>query len=312
MGGIKKTLIVRASGGLSNRLQALICGIAYCLLSNRAIFVDWRDGLYSDDFSNVFPLWFNINGIESIPYADMAKNLLQQHSISPEYWNDWISDPIAVEYLFEGNAHMEALNLARTSIDLNQLNMDSDIVVFWAWDTTPLTSLITKLKEKFRHLDSLNQNQIERYLLQTYIKPNQELINEASTFYAQHFSKTPVGIHIRYTDLQSPLPDMLEQLGRIAKHDEIIFLCTDNEQVEKMVRRIFPNTITRPKIYQGPNIPLHSYVEGISNVQKGRDAVLDMLLLSKCKDIIHYQRSSFARIPALLSNLEPENIHMVS
>ncbi len=312
MGSIDKILVVRASGGLSNRLQAVICGVAYCLLSGRSICVDWRDGLYSDDFSNVFPLWFNIEGIKSVTYQNMERTYGQDACIMPVFWHDWIKDPIAIEYLFEGNSHMQEANVARTAINIEQFDLKEDIVIFWSWDTSPLTRIIPQLKEKFSHLAKLNQIQIERYLLKTYVKPVQKLEQEAQDFFVKHFKNIPVGIHIRHTDLQSPLPQMLEQLKLIAGHDEKIFLCTDNEQVERMVQKIFPHTVTRPKIYQGPNIPLHSYVEGISNVQKGHDAILDMLLLSKCKDIIHYQRSSFARIPALLSNLEPKNIHALS
>ncbi len=311
MGSLKKILVVRASGGLSNRLQAVICGIAYCLLTQRAICIDWRDGLYSDDFSNVFPLWFNVEGVDSLPYEEVAQIFEKNASVNPQYWKDWLTAPIAVEYMFHGNDHMQSENIAKTSINLEQLDLEDEIVVFWGWDTRCLTPLITMLKENFAPLANLEQNAIERYLLKNYIKPLPSLSLEAQNFFDKHFKKPPVGIHIRYTDLQSPLPRMIEHLSKVASTHEKIFLCTDNEHVEKMIRKIFPYTVTHPKIFQGNDIPLHSYVEGVSNVQKGHEAMIDMLLLSRCDQIIHYERSSFAKIPILYSELSSEHIHNV-
>ncbi len=311
MHDIKKTLIVRASGGLSNRLQAVICGIAYCLLTDRAICVDWRDGLYSDDFSNSFPLWFNILGMESISYEDVLKAYQSKASIHPIYWKDWISEPIAVEYLFNGNEHTLPQNKEFTSIDLSNDQLDDDILVFWDWHIMPINALIPKLKEKFPHLASLEDSEIPSYLLKQHVQPTEIILQDVDTFFAKHFEQAPIGIHIRHTDLQSPLPKLLDKLQEIAGENKI-FLCTDNEQVEKMVCKLFPNTVTCRKIYQGTNVPLHSYTEGISNVQKGHEAVIDMLLLSRCKQIIHYTQSSFARISILFSKIPSSAIHAIN
>ncbi len=306
-----KTLVVRASGGLSNRLQAVICGLAYCLLTDRVICVDWRDGLYSDDFSNVFPLWFKIEGIESLSYEDMYSAYKGQASINPVYWQDWIHEPIAVEYMFNGNDHTLPETRAMTSIDLQDTNLKEDILVFWDWTINSITPLIPKLRAKFPHMANMDDTEIPRYLLKKHICPVPEMNQEADAFFDKHFHKPPIGIHIRHTDLQSPLPKLLEKLKELSV-DENIFLCTDNEQVEKMVLRLFPHAVTRQKTYQGINVPLHSYVEGVSNVQKGREAVLDMLILARCKHIIHYAHSSFARISALFSALDAEHIHSIS
>ncbi len=311
MRSLDKILLVRASGGLSNRLQAILCGIAYCLLTQRAICVDWRDGLYSDDFSNVFPLWFDIKNIKHMQYNDVVQQYKQGATLTPLFWQDWIEEPIAVEYIFDANDHMLPSNVAKTSINLNDTQLAQDIAVFWGWDTSTLTSLVPRLKEKILSLEHLNQFEIERYLLKTHLKPVPSLESEANIFFNKHFSKAPVGIHIRHTDLQSPLPQMIKTLEKVLNADDEIFLCTDNEQIETMMQRLFPRIITKQKIYQGKNVPLHCYVEGISNVQKGFDAILDMLILAKCKHIIYYKHSSFAKIPILLSNLENECIHQV-
>ncbi len=311
MCSIAKTLVVRASGGLSNRLQAVICGLAYCLLTERAICVDWRDGLYSDDFSNVFPLWFSVDKMQSIAFHDLLTRYQNGSSIHPPFWQDWIHEPIAIEYMFATNEHATPSNREKTSIKLEDINRTEDILIFWDWSIKAMQPLIPKLKAKFTHLANVDDADIPRYLLKKYLRPLPSIVNEVDNFFIKHFESPPVGIHIRHTDLQSPIPNLLNKLRELVANDKV-FLCTDNAQVEKMVCRLFPRTVVRNKIYQGTNVPLHSYVEGISNVQKGYEAILDMLILARCKHIIHYDRSSFARISTLFSELDSSHIHSVS
>ncbi len=314
---MKKYLVVRASGGLSNRLQAVLGGIAYCLLTGRTLCVDWRDGLYSDDFSNVFPLWFQVHGIDVASCQEVEAAFHAGASVSPSFWKDYLCDAVAVEYLFTGDTHMSAQGRETSSYNiadagaLNQHEAAPDIAVHWEWTFATARALVPALQKRFTEYAALDEDAVLRALLQKHISPTVNVQQEIHQFYTQNFTQPPLGIHIRHSDLQSPLPHMMAALQSTYTQGDEIFLCTDNELVEKMVRRLYPQCITREKIFQGVNIPLHNYVPGISNVQKGFDAVVEMLLLAKCKHIIHFKRSSFARIPIYFSNLSPEQIHVV-
>ncbi len=307
----EKILVVRASGGLANRLLALLNGIAYALLTQRILCVDWRDGLYSDDFSNVFPLWFHIDTLQTCTCEQLFEFYRQGASVVPTFWQQWLPDAVAVEYLFKGNEHMSAYNRALSSVDMNELHISEDIAVFWHWSAAPLAQLSPLLQQNIPALAHVTDTNMAPALLNTYVRPAAHLLQEKDAFLKCHFSNAPIGIHIRHSDLQSPLHRMLEKLQEIAKKDDEIFLCTDNEYVETMVRRLFPHVVTQKKTYQGTGVPLHSYVPGISNVQKGHEAILDMLLLAQCKAIIHYAPSSFATIPIFWSGLAKECIHSV-
>ncbi len=313
----KKYLIMRASGGLSNRLQAALGGIAYCILTGRALCIDWRDGLYSDDFSDVFSLWFELKGIETASCQEVIQAYKQGATVAPPFWKEYLQEAIAVEYLFTGDTHMSSEGQEQSCYDLTHpLALEQDceretLLVSWGWDLRAARALIPALQERFSHLQDLSTQEIISWLLHTHLHAKPQVQEAVETFYATHFSSTPIGIHIRHSDLQSPLPRMLDTLQQVHTDGDELFLCTDNELVEKMVSRLYPHCVTRTKTFQGVNVPLHNYVPGISNVEKGFDAVVEMLLLSKCKHIIHYAPSSFARIAILQSQLPDSHIHIV-
>ncbi len=315
MSNLKKYFVVRASGGLSNRLQAVLAGIAYCLLTGRTLCVDWRDGLYSDDFSNVFPLWFSLQHIDIASCEDVLEAYDTGAEVSPSFWKENLRECIAVEYLFNNNEHMSSHHQTAYNLTQEQLlekdNKAPAILVYWGWDLQGVNALLTLLQKKFPLYSGLDSLEIQRALLQKHLQPTQSIQQEVRSFYTKHFGSAPLGLHIRHSDLQSPLPQMLATLQEIYRQGDEIFLCTDNAFVEKMVQRLYPHCTVREKTFQGVNVPLHCYVEGISNVQKGFDAVVEMLLLSHCKHIIYYAPSSFSRISILYSQLDSQHIHAV-
>ncbi len=331
MANSKKYFVVRASGGLSNRLQAILGGIAYCLLTGRTLCIDWRDGLYSDDFSNVFPLWFQINGVSTATCDEVLANFTTGAAVFPSFWQEYLPDAVAVEYLFANNEHMA--QHSKTAYNFHQMALlglenlrakDAEaapILVYWGWDLQGINSLAPLLQQAFPEYAEKDIVALQRAVLQKHILPAQSVQQEVQAFYQDHFhtapysasylNKAPIGIHIRHSDLQSPLPRMLAKLQEVYQDGDAIFLCTDNVLVEKMVQRLYPHCVTRTKTFQGVNVPLHCYVEGISNVQKGFDAVVEMLLLAQCRQIIYYAPSSFSRISLLYSHLGPAQIHAV-
>ncbi len=302
------TLVLRASGGLSNRLQAVAAGLAYCLLSGRALYVDWRDGIYSDDFSNVFPRWFRLSGI---PQASPPVPPFVEERVFPPFWKDWLSEAVAVEYLFD-NDHMAPASVARTSMDFSRFDYPQEILVGWGWDLTPLRHMLPALQQRYPAWSVFSEGETARHILTNHLVPAPEILHSVETFAAAHFIPgRTIGIHIRHTDLQSPLGRMLDALRHLATPDDTIFLTTDNRHVQMAVSRLFPHAVFTEKQFSPGDEPLHCYVPGLSNEQKGREALIDMLLLARCDRIIHYRRSSFARLPALLSGLPPERVHAV-
>ncbi len=315
MSNMPKILVVRASGGLANRLLALTSGIALALLTKRHLCVDWRDGMYSDDFSNIFPSWFCLRHVPHMDIEDVLAYISKGACVYPPFWQEHFAKTAAVEYLFDNNNHMSPENMRISSVNQEDMHTEADIAFFWHYNENlclklaPL--LLPYLKEHFTEAENLQPEDVADFIFRTCILPQAELTKTADAFFAKHFTDVPVGIHIRHTDLKSPLPLMLEKLCAVAKRHEAIFLSTDSVEVEDMVRKLFPNTITQKKIFLDSGTPLHSYVPGISNVQKGREALLDMLILAKCRELIRYAPSSFARIAIILSHMPKNCVHVI-
>ncbi|MEG2171996.1 MAG: nodulation protein NodZ [Desulfovibrionaceae bacterium] len=310
---MQKILVLRASGGLSNRLQVVLAGIAHCLLSGRALYVDWRDGMYSDDFSNVFPRWFHVRGLPTVEVIPAP----QKKELYPPFWQGWLQEAVAVEYLFN-NDHLNAENRARTSIDFTRIDYPETVIVGWGADLQPALALAPLLREQAAALQQpflagYSDPQIIRWLAQEYLHLQARLAQRVEDFAARHFPHPhTVGIHIRHTDLQSPLENMLACLRQITDTAEKacnIFLATDNKHVQSTVGKMFPQAVFCPKHFPAGDEPLHCFVPDVANVPKGEEALIDMYLLSKCDELIYYHKSSFSRIPLLLADLPAARVH---
>lgn len=307
---MQKTLLIRGSGGLSNRLQAVLAGIAHCLITGRALCVDWRDGMYSDDFSNVFPRWFSLHTVvDTVAPLDYRGT-----DIVPPFWRDWLHDAVAVEYLFE-NDHLSPSNVARTSIDFSQTDYANDIIVGWGADLQAVLAVTPVLRQRAEavglpFLAQMDDMTIVRWLAQHCLELQAHLRQRVEAFATQHLTGPHcIGLHIRYTDLQSPLEDMITAVQQLVRPESTVFLCTDNAHVQNTVSRIFPRTVWTDKVFPAGGEPLHCFVPELSNVQKGEEALIDMYLLSKCHELVYYHKSSFSRISLLQGNFSPDTIH---
>jgi hypothetical protein len=305
-GGVEKYLIVKGSGGLSNRIQAALAGIGFCLLTGRTLCVDWRDGLYSNAFENVFPLYFTIPGLRTV---DVPPPVSPQTTIYPEFWRERLAEPVAVEYLFD-NDHLSRAVRAETCLDFTKTDYAQDILVGWAPDLEPALALAPLLARDVPGFSGRKPMQACRDLLRGYLRPVPELARAVEDFAAARFSPSGmIGAHIRHTDLKAPLDAFVRVIREaMNRTGHGLFLTTDNRQVQTTFCRLFPGTVHTEKFFPEPGEPLHAYYEGQDNARKGFEALVDMYLLGRCRHIVHYAPSSFARAPILLSGLPPQRV----
>ncbi|PCI95116.1 hypothetical protein COB11_03030 [Candidatus Aerophobetes bacterium] len=130
-------------------------------------------------------------------------------------------------------------------------------------------------------------------LIDKYIRVKQDILDEIDTFYDKHLKdKVVIGIHYRGTDkhleashldydmLTKALTKELRALGDV---DYVIFLATDEPSVVERLSASYPDRLvyTDAERMQEP-------VHYASNkcYQKGREALVDMLLLAKSNIII--------------------------
>ena len=297
-------LVVRGSGGMSNRLQAVAAAVPYALRTGRTLCVDWRDSLYADAERNVFHRYFDVAGV---PYVE---DMPDSRDIFPSFWGDRLALPVAVEYLFD-NDHFGKAVFEATRIDLGRLDYPHEVVVFWSPDITPLGRLLPELGA-VPGFAGLSLEAAARLILTRYVTPR-AAVREAVDAFAARFRPPVVGVHVRHTDLESPVERMVAAVREIvACTGAQIFLCTDNLHVQRLFARLFPDLLVTEKYMSTDGAPLHGLTDGVSSERKGFEALLDMYLLGRCDHVVHYVRSSFARISILSHGIGPERLTVVT
>lgn len=297
-------LVVRGSGGMSNRLQAVAAAVPYALRTGRTLCVDWRDSLYADHGRNAFHRYFDLAGV---PFVE---ELPDSRDIHPEFWRENLPLPVAVEYLFDNN-HFGKAVFDATRIDLGRTDYSQEVVVFWSPDIAPLGRLLPQL-DALPGFSGVSLEETARRVLTRHITPC-AAVREAVDAFAARFRPPVVGVHVRHTDMESPVERMVaatrDVVGRTGAQ---VFLCTDNPHVQRLFARLFPGLLATEKFFPADGAPLHGLTEGVSSEMKGFEALLDMYLLGRCDHIIHYGRSSFARIAILSHGITPDRLTVVS
>jgi hypothetical protein len=130
------------------------------------------------------------------------------------------------------------------------------------------------------------------------LKPIDELVNEARTILPQNMDNI-IGIHIRRGDnfesiSNQPLNWFIENIQNqiLLSKDIMFYLSTDSYDVEKELLKKFPNKI----ITQNHSNYSRNSEDGI------REALIDLICLSKCKLIFGSYYSSFSTVASEWGN----------
>jgi Nodulation protein Z (NodZ) len=305
-----RVLIQKGKAGMGNRVLSVLGGIVYAELSGRRLAVDWRDPAYSAGRQNAFGHLF------SAPNDSVPPVFLPSASVFPEVWRGRL-DRTVDELMSEHEPSVEADGSARInakySIDVRRLDYHEDVLVRWSY-----ADEIELLRRHFRarrpDLARLSDASVLKWLMTERLELAPALRQRVRDFSAQHFSETTVGVHVRYTDRKNSFeryPAVIDELlGRDAR--AVLFLATDNRDVEEQFRARFTRIVTLPKWFPEPGLPLHRVRRCPDKLGTGADALVEMYLLGRCRYLIYDQRSTFGVVARLLSNAPPENVFEMS
>ena len=70
-----RVLIIKAKGGLGNRILSAVTGLVLADLTNRTPFIDWRDGTYAPEGVDSYPLLFESRLATDCSAYDMAEDV---------------------------------------------------------------------------------------------------------------------------------------------------------------------------------------------------------------------------------------------
>ncbi len=261
----------RVHAGLCNRMKEMASAIALARAVEQPLVVYWLKNRYLNcSFGRLF------EPIEDVSVVDVETSRLKALFTlgSLRYRLRTLREPID---LFLGNKQIEEYR--ESGVDLVPL-------VAKAKHTVVITY--------YRFLegsDSLDD-----------FRPREDILEEVDDATAHLGTAGLVGVHIRGTDnaealANSPVTAFLERMQRELESDPEarFFLATDDPVIEQAVEQQFPGrVVTRPKVFA------RDKAEGV------RDALVDLLLLSRCRLILGSHWSSFTETAAELGGVEME------
>jgi len=301
--GHERYLLVKGAAGMGNRILGLLSGTLYARITGRRLVVDWSDDCYSDDGANVFPLLLHCRAF------DPATTLPASGSVWPEAWDGHLHRSAREMRLACGKGTKgNPLLWQKLSADIRHLDYDADIVVYWAF-----TQQIFRLRRHFHGpyaaWSAQTDAEVLRHLVREELALAPDLRDAVNEYASASFESKPIGVHVRYTDRKARLRHILTAVDRAAQEqpDPLVFLATDNREVERLFHGRYPRVLTTDKWLTEDGMPLHKNERRPDKLASARAALVDMHLLAHCTPLIVDRRSSFAYMATLLKN-EPATV----
>ena len=305
--GNQKFLIAKGSGGggLGDSIKSLLAAALYAELSQRILIVDWRGGVYSDGKNNPFDAVFEVINV------DHQAELPESNSVYPPAWQGRITHSLHEIYTEDGWTQWDrAQTIANYSFDLSRLDYPQDVLLMWEFDQAE------KLLRSFPDIHDLDG--LYQYAAGRYLRPVVEF-RTALEHHSSRFSGPTLGVHFRATQEffaskgAVSVRQYFTELEQIVKQQAIheMFLATDNCQMQTEFISRYPQVHVTHKWFADAGQPLHLNTPESVKLTALKEALLDMLLLSKCDRLLINTSSSFGQMARYFSSLDASKVYSV-
>jgi hypothetical protein len=296
-----RALIIKAKGGLGNRMLSAVTGLVLADLNHRTGYVDWRDGMYLAPGENLYPLLFDADWMQDITALD------NEQDVMPAVWAGRLTDqPVDIIRRHFPKQHQNPFLYRKLSIDLTAADPKARAGVFWSY-LPKLQRLVGRLSRdpRFagRSLDAITRDYLDRYF-----RPVPQVVQRVDEVFAK-LAKPVIGVHIRFTDRKVPLDKIIRELATLSGKmpEATIFLATDSELAQNAILERFANVVTLEKAMAKDGAALHFSTDSFSDpVEEARNALADMMALARCDWLLHSRHSTFSVTAALLGHI-PES-----
>lgn len=299
-GPSENSLIIKAKGGLGNRMLSAVTGLVLADLDGRTPYVDWRDGMYLAPGENLYPHLFDASWMDDVATLD------NETDVVPALWSGKLAEhPVDVIRREFPNQHQDPLLYRRLSVDFAG-SPTAKVGVFWSY--LPKLKRLARRMKRDPRFAGRSQDDVTRAYLARYFRP----VSQVSERIDAVFDKLPkpvIGVHIRFTDRKVPLKRIILELQRLSARmpDATIFLATDSEIAQRTILERFANVITLEKALAKDDTALHFSTETfVDPVEEARNALADMMALARCDWLLHSRHSTFSVTAALAGNI-PES-----
>lgn len=296
-----RVLLIKAKGGLGNRMLSAVSGLVFAELTDRRPLIDWRDGSYAPIGENAYPVLFDTPLVESVEPFDARDD-----GVDPPIWSGSLGlTPQAMIDRHFPRSHSSATVYRRLCTDLSRLDTPDPVSVFWCY--LPKFGRLTRhmaRDDRFRgqSLETVISDRLDRYFT-----PNAR-VRETIAALRARLDDPVIGVHVRYTDRKIPLAPLKAALRRELRRrpGATVFLATDNGAVQAEFAAEFPNVQYIDKRLRPDGSRLHLPSADPGTRAEAENALVDMHLLSGCDHLIYSKHSTFSVAAALIGRLPPE------
>src|SRR6056297_557696 len=198
-GGFSDTsrlLLIKAKGGLGNRILSAVTGLVYADLTGRLPIIDWRDGAYAERGVNAYPLLFQS------PLAFQPERVEMLEDIVPEIWRGQLHEhPTNMIARYNPKSHSNPLIYRKYCVDISRLNTRNQLAVYWSY--LPKLRRLRHLMAKNSQFSGLKDEDVFKNYLDKYFTPNKRLLSSVDRLLEPQ-QRPVIGVHIRHTDLTVP------------------------------------------------------------------------------------------------------------
>ena len=207
----------------------------------------------------------------------------------------------------------------KSKINMSRLDYDEDLLVTWSY-FADIHKMRRFLKNDFAYLSTLDEKTILRKISSDHLQLNQDIQHRVDVFKKEYFADKPlvIGLHIRHTDRKNPFQEYISIINKIIQQNSeyLIFLATDNKQVETYFKNIYQEKI----IYTDKWFPdetatfsrLHQNPDCSDKLENGIQALVELYLLARCDYLLCDQRSTFSLMAEIFSDIPSTNIIDIS
>lgn len=301
-----KVLLIKAKGGLGNRMLSAVTGLVYADLTGRAAIIDWRDGVYAPLGQNAYPQLFDTPLTGDPAQFDAATQ------VTPPIWVGQMEmDPSHVIETTMQHRHSDPRVYREFCVGLETAETTTPVAVFWSY--LPKMPRMRRLMARDARFRGRSERAIFTEYLSRYFTPNARVRTEVAALVAA-MPAPRLGVHIRYTDMKVPLEKIEAAMARwVAAHPGAsIFLATDSAMVQGRIQARFERVHVAPKYLPADGGRLHLRDAAQNNAGfEAENAMIDMWTLSECDHLIYSSQSTFSGTSALLGGLARRQLHDV-
>lgn len=290
-----RALLIKAKGGLGNRMLAGVTGVILAQLTGRTPVIDWRDGLYVPQGTNLYPLLFrDPTGIDPACF-DAAS------SVAPDLWSGRLAEqPVRIIARHFPNRHSSPFIYRRLSVPLTGRDPAARVGVFWSY--LPKLARLRRRMQADRRFDGRHLDAITQDMLHRFFTPNDRVRQTIGDLFAGR-PRPVIGVHIRFTDRKVPLAKIERALSRLRARfpESDIFLATDSAAAQSYITDRFARVFTTTKQLVEDGQALHyAGTQMHDPVREAENAVIDMFALAECDWLIHSRHSTFSVAASLI------------